>query len=118
MGVIDAANDTRSLRELIESYKAREQDSHIEQLLAATALDRGLIEETLTLVDGTMSPIRAYGRFDRLQNGVDMTVYGQWLEGHGLAVSMFERYDLADRLLTDYFTRGGFDLETWEPLGR
>lgn len=116
MGVIDAAHDTRSLRELIELYKAREQDSHVEQLLAATALDRGLIEETLTLVDGTMSPIRAYGRFDRLQNGVDMQVFGEWLEGHGVAVSMFERYDLADRLLTDYFTRGGFDLETWEPL--
>lgn len=76
MDVIDAANDTRSLRELIEFYKAREQDSHVEQLLAATALDRGLIEETLTLVDGTMAPIRAYGRFDRLQNGVDMRCLG------------------------------------------
>jgi len=31
---------------------------------------------------------------------------------------MFECYDLADRLLTDYFTRGGFDLETWELLGK
>ena len=118
MGAIDAATDTRSLRELIELYKASKQASHVEQLLLATALDRSLVEETLTLVDGTMTPIRAYGRFDRLQSGVDMGVFGGWLQDHGVEASMFECYDLADRLLTDYFTRGGFDLETWGPLGK
>lgn len=115
-GVLDA-DDERSLRELIELYKARAQDSHVEQLLAATGLERELVEETLKLVDGTMDSIRAYGRFDRLQSSVKMTVFDGWLRQRGLDVPLFEQYGLADQLLTDYFTRGGFDLETWKPSG-
>jgi type I restriction enzyme R subunit len=95
----------------LNAYRSRTEEGHVDGLVKAFGIDRKMLVELMASVTTSSDP-NSHGRLDQLKATLDIDVAKSYFEGvTGEAWKPRVVRMRAMALLTDFITKGAFDLD-------
>lgn len=101
-----------TFRDYLNEYRQKTEDGQVDALVAAFGVDRDMLVSLMQTTTGASDP-NSYGRLDALRQTIDKVKAKEYLEkvlGEPLKPRFVTQW--ADKLLTDFVTKGNFDLDS------
>lgn len=108
----------KSFRDYINEELSSAQAARIAALVRITGVDAAKVEEMLKTYGGrdvSDAELNSFGHFDNVLATVDDDLFGAWLKAEkNLDLIPIDRTWAARRLLTEFITRGGINVNDWD----
>lgn len=108
----------KTFRDYINEQLATTQDSQINALLQATGADEAKIRDMLGAFGGQgvkEEELKRFGRLDKILDTINYETFNTWLKQEkGLDLPLIDQKWAANRIITEFFKRGGMDPANWD----
>lgn len=111
-------DDSKSFRDYINEELSNVQDSQVAGLAAATGFDPNMVTELIKTYGGqgaSEADLNSFGRLDKVIATLDEDVFSAWLkDAKGLTLIPIDRNWAAQKLVMEFFKKGGMDVIEWD----